>query len=63
MLKLKLVFGFYYKSLCWLSELWQPVLEILVMTDIEDGWQHVEVEDWFKLSGVWFLLPVSMLTQ
>ena len=28
---------------------------------IHDCWQHVQIEDWPKLSGVWFLLQVSFL--
>ena len=27
----------------------------------QDGWQHVEMEDWPKLIGVQFLLQVSIL--
>ena len=26
------------------------------MTAIQDGQQHVQVEDWPKLSGVWFFI-------
>ena len=35
------------------------------MAPIQDGWQdsqqHAQVEDWLKISGVWFLLQVSIL--
>ena len=31
------------------------------MADIQDGWQHVKVVDWPKLSGVRFLLQVPII--
>ena len=31
------------------------------MAEYQDGWHHVKVEDWSKLSGVQFWLQVSML--
>ena len=35
------------------------------MTDIQDGWQdvkqHVQVENWPKFNGIWFLLQVCIL--
>ena len=30
---------------------------------VQDGQQHVQVEDWSKLSSVWFLLQVSILNR
>ena len=29
----------------------------------QDGWKHVQVGDWPKLSGVWFLLQISILNH
>ena len=31
------------------------------MTAIQDGWQDVQVEDWSKPSGIWFLLQIPVL--
>ena len=32
------------------------------MDDIQDGWQHVQVENWPRRSGIHVLLQVFMLT-
>ena len=39
------------------------ILVILVMAAIKDGWQHIQVEDLPKLSGVQFLLQVPILNN
>ena len=39
------------------------ILWFLVMAAIQDGWQHVQVEDWPKLSIVWFSLQLSMISS
>ena len=51
---------FVFKSLLLMVELWQSYLQFLVMAAIQDGQQQVQIKDWPKLSGVHFLLHVSI---
>ena len=44
------------------DELWFPDSSVWCVPDaIQDGWHYVKVENWPKLSGVWFWFQVSML--
>ena len=55
------MFDFGCKFVFWTMESWQPTLWFLVMDAIQDSWQHVQVQDWPKLNGVWFWMNFSVL--
>ena len=50
--KLYWVGWFGCKSLWWTVESWQQFLWFLVMVPIQDAWQYLQYENWYKLIGV-----------